>query len=100
MRSGHKQPNASAEPMPSTGMRAAHRWRDITLGKVLERDTMLNGQTWRECFGHDERQRLTRAFTTTGTCAAGTPGSGPNPSTLAGYLRAEGLVSISSAGRR
>jgi len=40
---------------------------------------MLTGQTWRECFDHDDRQRLVRAFTTTGTCAAGTPGTGTNP---------------------
>ncbi|MGW0809090.1 RHS repeat-associated core domain-containing protein [Nonomuraea sp. NPDC002799] len=52
---------------------------DLTLGKVIERDTLLNGQSWRECFAHDDRQRLTGAFTTTGTCAAGPPGTGPNP---------------------
>lgn len=50
-----------------------------TFGTVVDRNTMLNGQTWRECFDHDDRQRLTRAFTTTGTCTAGTPGTGANP---------------------
>ncbi|MEV0611717.1 RHS repeat-associated core domain-containing protein [Nonomuraea sp. NPDC050404] len=52
---------------------------DVTTGDVVERDTTLNGQSWRECFGHDERRRLTRAYTTAGACAGGAPGTGPNP---------------------
>ncbi|MEV0595686.1 RHS repeat domain-containing protein [Nonomuraea cavernae] len=51
---------------------------DDTFGHVVDRLTTLNGQSWRECFDHDDRQRLTRAFTTTGTCTAGTPGTGAN----------------------
>ncbi|MGW0807380.1 RHS repeat-associated core domain-containing protein [Nonomuraea sp. NPDC002799] len=52
---------------------------DVTFGNVEDRATTLNGQTWRECFDHDDLQRLTRAFTTTGACAGGTPGTGPQP---------------------
>lgn len=52
---------------------------DVTLGTLTERDITLSGQSWRECYGHDDRQRLTRAFTTTGTCVAGAPGTGANP---------------------
>jgi RHS repeat-associated protein len=51
---------------------------DDTFGDIVDRHTTLNGQSWRECFGHDDRRRLTRAFTTTGTCTAGAPGTGPN----------------------
>lgn len=51
---------------------------DVTFGNVIDRNMTLNGQTSRECFDHDDRQRLVRAFTTTGTCAAGTPGTGAN----------------------
>ena len=29
-------------------------------GNITDRATVLNGQTWRECFGYDGRQRLTR----------------------------------------
>ncbi|MGN9911252.1 RHS repeat domain-containing protein [Phytohabitans sp. LJ34] len=52
---------------------------DLAFGNVVERNTTLDTQAWRECFDHDDRQRLTRAFTTSGTCAAGTPGTGTNP---------------------
>jgi RHS repeat-associated protein len=52
---------------------------NVTFGNLVDRDTTLNGQTWRECYDHDDRQRMTRAFTTTGTCSAGAPGTGPNP---------------------
>ncbi|MFI9557754.1 RHS repeat domain-containing protein [Nonomuraea endophytica] len=47
-----------------------------TFGNMTERATTLAGQTWRECFDHDDLLRLTRAFTTTGTCADGTPDTG------------------------
>ncbi|MBB5079472.1 RHS repeat-associated core domain-containing protein [Nonomuraea endophytica] len=52
---------------------------DPTFGAIRERLSTLGGQTARECFGYDERQRLTRAFTTNGTCATGTPDTGANP---------------------
>jgi RHS repeat-associated protein len=46
---------------------------------VTERHTTLAGQTWRECFGYDQRHRLTSAFTTVDGCAAGARGTGPQP---------------------
>jgi len=50
------------------------------IGNVVEDNTFLNAKGWRECFGYDPRNRLTRAYTTATsdpeTCAAGTPGSG------------------------
>jgi RHS repeat-associated protein len=58
--------------------------QDLRIGydkmqNVTERHTVLSGQTWRECFGYDQRQRLTAAFTTTGTCATGAKGTGAQP---------------------
>ncbi|MGN9912654.1 RHS repeat-associated core domain-containing protein [Phytohabitans sp. LJ34] len=50
-----------------------------TTGDVVQRDTTLNGQSWRECYGHDDLRRLVRAYTTTGTCATGAPGTGAAP---------------------
>ena len=52
---------------------------NVSTGDVVERNTTLNGQSWRECYGHDDLRRLVRAYTTTGTCAAGTPGTGTAP---------------------
>ncbi len=47
------------------------------VGNITERNTTLAAKTWRECFGYDQRIRLTRAYTTApaDTCA-GTPGAG------------------------
>lgn len=48
------------------------------VGNVTERNTWLAGKGWRECFGYDQRNRLTRAYTTAQaeTCATGTPNGG------------------------
>ena len=56
-----------------------HQFGYDSSGNVVDRLTALSGQDWRECFGYDGRQRLTRAFTTSGTCAAVTAGTGPQP---------------------
>jgi RHS repeat-associated protein len=58
--------------------------QDLRIGydraaNVVERNTTLGGQSWRECYGYDPRSRLTSAFTTTGDCAAGARGTGPQP---------------------
>jgi len=50
------------------------------VGNVVEDNTFLAAKAWRECYGYDARNRLTRAYTTATTedqtCAAGTPGGG------------------------
>jgi RHS repeat-associated protein len=56
-----------------------HQFAYDDTGNITERNTFLAGDAWRECFDYDDRQRLTGAFTTSGTCAAGTPGTGDAP---------------------
>jgi RHS repeat-associated protein len=50
------------------------------VGNLIEDNTFLAAKGWRECFGYDPRNRLTRAYTTATTedqtCAAGTPAGG------------------------
>ncbi|TYB60131.1 hypothetical protein FXF51_31455 [Nonomuraea sp. PA05] len=71
---------------------------DDTFGDVVDRLTTLNGQSWRECFDHDDRRRLTRAFTTTGTCATGTPGTGANAYDHAYTLSVDGNLTRRAEG--
>lgn len=51
-------------------------------GNITERNTTLSGAAFKECFGHDPRNRLTSAYTTTPatTCVSATnKGTGANP---------------------
>jgi RHS repeat-associated protein len=51
-------------------------------GNVTERNTTLSGASFKECYGYDQRNRLTAAYTTTSatTCASGSnKGTGANP---------------------
>ena len=47
-------------------------------GNLTEKLTRQNGQSWRECFGYDERSGLPSAHTVavSTACAGGTPGTG------------------------
>jgi RHS repeat-associated protein len=62
----------------TTVLQDIHFTYDPTFGNIADRDTVLNGQASRECYTYDDRQRMTRAFTTTGSCATGSPGTGAN----------------------
>jgi RHS repeat-associated protein len=49
-------------------------------GMLVSRTTQHGTQSWRECFGHDRRDRLTAAYTTTAAACDGTgKGTGPQP---------------------
>jgi len=50
------------------------------VGTLTSRTTALGGSGWRECFGHDVRDRLVSAYTTTTAACDGTGrGTGPQP---------------------
>jgi RHS repeat-associated protein len=63
------------------GVVARHELTYDDNGNLAERATRLGGQNTRECFDHDTRQRLTRAYTValTATCAGGQVGTGAQP---------------------
>jgi RHS repeat-associated protein len=50
-------------------------------GTITAQDTRLNGQTWRECYGYDDRNRLTDTYTVNhgATCTAANAGGGDQP---------------------
>ncbi|HEX6684766.1 MAG TPA: RHS repeat-associated core domain-containing protein, partial [Candidatus Limnocylindrales bacterium] len=45
-------------------------------GNVSKRKNTLNGRTWMDCYGYDDRHRLTRAYTTSHADDCGVAGAG------------------------
>jgi len=69
-----------------------HQYTFDPAGNLKEKLVRLQGQTWRECFGYDPRNRLTSAHTvaSTTTCASGTPNTGDRPYAHAYAYSADG----------
>ena len=63
-------------------------------GNLKQNLTRQGGQSWMECFGYDQRRRLTSAYTVaaTATCAGGAPGTGDRPYTHQYTYSADGRL--------
>jgi RHS repeat-associated protein len=63
------------------GIVGRHQISYDAIGNVSEQVNSLNGSDWRECYEHDQRQRLLWAFTVESgdTCAEGQKGTGDQP---------------------
>jgi RHS repeat-associated protein len=60
---------------------SSHQFTYDPSGVLTERSTVIGSDDWRECYGYDERHRLTGARTVDvgATCAASTPDGGDRP---------------------
>ena len=70
-----------APPPPRAGLFnvvSDHEFDYDEVGNVEERRSFLDGMAWRECFTHDDRNRMTDAFTVevADTCDSGVRGEG------------------------
>jgi RHS repeat-associated protein len=56
-------------------------YEDSPAGNILERRNTINARTWQDCYRYDDRNRLTRAYTTSHTdaCAESGAGGGDGP---------------------
>jgi RHS repeat-associated protein len=63
------------------GVVARHELGYDDAGNLAQRATSLAGDEWRECYEHDDRHRLERAFTVerADTCTSGDAGTGDRP---------------------
>jgi RHS repeat-associated protein len=76
------------------GVMSRHDLAFDLAGNLTEKLTRQGGQSWRECFGYDQRSRLRAAHTVaaTASCASGTPGTGDRPYTHQYTYSADGRM--------
>ena len=70
-----------AESLVNGAVVADHEMVFDLAGNLAEKLTRQGALAWRECFGYDDRSRLTSAHTVavSTACAGGTPGTGDRP---------------------
>lgn len=64
-----------------SGVISDHELAFDAAGNLQQKVVRQNGLAWRECYGYDQRARLTSAFTvaTTNSCADASPAAGDRP---------------------